>query len=91
MALLNEEMDSDLLRLWGLIAELAEQTNANRAMTTALQQQAAQAKVSFYRFVSSYRSWWLIRRLGVWYCRDRSSTLALVSCFVGSILTYLKV
>lgn len=53
MALLNEEMDSDLLRLWGLIAELAEQTNANRAMTTALQQQAAQAKVNFHRFVSS--------------------------------------
>lgn len=45
MALLTEEMDSDLLRLWGLVAELSEQLNANRAMTAALQAQAAQAKV----------------------------------------------
>jgi outer membrane murein-binding lipoprotein Lpp len=45
MALLSEEMDSDLLRLWGLVAELSEQLNANRVMTAALQSQAAQAKV----------------------------------------------
>lgn len=45
MALLSEEMDSDLLRLWGLVAELSEQLNANRSMTAALQAQAAQAKV----------------------------------------------
>jgi len=45
MALLSEEMDSDLLRLWGLVAELSEQLNANRAMTAALQSQASQAKV----------------------------------------------
>jgi len=44
MALLSEEMDSDLLRLWGLVAELSEQLNANRAMTAALQSQASQAK-----------------------------------------------
>lgn len=48
MALLSEEMDSDLLRLWGLVAELSEQLNANRAMTAALQSQAAQAKVNSF-------------------------------------------
>lgn len=47
MALLNEEMDTDLLRLWGLLTDLAEQTNANRSMMVALQQQATQAKVRY--------------------------------------------
>src|SRR5260370_34083861 len=45
MALLSEEMDSDLLRLWSLINELSEQLNNNRAIAASLQQQAAQAKV----------------------------------------------
>ncbi|SRR5258708_7762014 len=45
MALLSEEMDSDLLRLWNLIHELSEQLNNNRAIATSLQLQAAQAKV----------------------------------------------
>ncbi|KAF8308557.1 hypothetical protein DL93DRAFT_2086747 [Clavulina sp. PMI_390] len=44
MALLNEDVDNDLLRIWGLITELAEQTNANRAMMANIQQQATQAK-----------------------------------------------
>lgn len=46
MALLSDDFDSDLIRLWGLVAELSEQLNANRAITSALQAQAAQAKVS---------------------------------------------
>lgn len=41
---LSEEMDSDLLRLWGLVAELSEQLNNNRAVTAALQAQAGQVK-----------------------------------------------
>lgn len=45
MALLSEEMDSDLLRLWSLINELSEQLNNNRVIAASLQQQAAQAKV----------------------------------------------
>ncbi|KAF8337562.1 uncharacterized protein EI90DRAFT_3043369 [Cantharellus anzutake] len=44
MALLSEEMDSDLLRLWSLMNELSEQLNTNRAIAATLQQQAAQAK-----------------------------------------------
>jgi hypothetical protein len=45
MALLSEEMDNDLLRLWALVAELSDQLNNNRAMTAALQAQANQVKV----------------------------------------------
>jgi len=44
MALLSEEMDNDLLRLWALVAELSDQLNNNRAMTAALQAQANQVK-----------------------------------------------
>lgn len=49
MALLSEEMDSDLLRLWGLVAELSEQLNNNRSITAALQAQAGQVKVNTTR------------------------------------------
>ena len=42
---LSEEMDSDLLRLWGLVAELSDQLNNNRAVAAALQAQAGQVKV----------------------------------------------
>ncbi|KDQ16348.1 hypothetical protein BOTBODRAFT_260852 [Botryobasidium botryosum FD-172 SS1] len=33
-------MDSDLIRLWGLIAELSDQLNSNRSIAASLQQQA---------------------------------------------------
>jgi hypothetical protein len=42
---LSEEMDNDLVRLWGLVAELSDQINNNRAVTAALQAQAGVLKV----------------------------------------------
>lgn len=48
-------MDSDLIRLWGLVAELSDQLNSNRSITAALQTQADILKVflppSYARYV----------------------------------------
>lgn len=91
MALLSEEMDSDLLRLWGLVAELSEQLNANRAMTAALQSQASQAKVCLFTGASAPFLQVQGVEYGAIHPRDKLSTLALGLCCDASIPIFRKV
>jgi hypothetical protein len=46
MTIIDNTMEQELLRLWGIIGELSEELSRNRALSVTLYDQVGNAKVS---------------------------------------------